>query len=277
MAEGKIFKGSASGGLKGAKTGAQIGSIIPGVGTAIGAAGGAVIGAIAGGGKAKKQEDERKKALQLPGQEDPAQAARLLEIDRIAKNIQSGTDAGTQQAIQQGQETTAATQSRLARNTGGNIGATTDALIKAQRAGGDAANQAISQGQTRLPFFMSLGQQLANRGEQRALELSLLNRAQGSAEGAQNQKERNVNFNSGMVSGEMGATANDLSSAFGRIKSMINKGQAPTDGSQDPSSGGFSLKGLLGGGDGGGLSGLFSGGGSDASGLAGLSSGGGLQ
>lgn len=226
MAEGEIFKGAAGAGLKGASAGAQIGSIVPGIGNLVGGAIGAGVGAITGGLKAKKSEEERKKALQLPGQEDPGQTARLLEIDRIAKNIQSGTDAGTQQAIQQGQETTAATQGRLARNTGGNIGATTDALIKAQKAGGQAANQAISQGQTRLPFFMSLGQQIANRAEQRKLELQLLGRSQGSAETAQDQKERNVNFNSGIATGETGQTAGDLGNAFKRIKSMMNNGQS---------------------------------------------------
>ena len=100
---------------------------------------------------------KKKDKLDTPELEDPTQTARLLEIDRISKNIRSGTDAATQTALQQTAATTAATQNRLSRVTGGNVGATTDALLKAQRAGGTASNQAVAQGQSRLPFFMNLG------------------------------------------------------------------------------------------------------------------------
>ena len=155
----------------------------------------------------------------IPGLEDPGQTARLLEVDRISKNIQAGTDVATQQALTKGQETVAATQSRLSRVTGGNVGATVDALLKAQRAGGAAANQAIAQGQTRLPFFMNLGQQIANRAEQRKLELQLLERAQLSAEAAQAQKEQKVNLGASLVSG---AGQDLLGDAPGRIKALLN-------------------------------------------------------
>lgn len=151
--------------------------------------------------------------------------ARRAEIDRMAKNVAAGTDSATQMALDKGQQTTAATQSRLSRITGGNVGATTDALLKAQRAGGDAANQAIAQGQSRLPFFMNLGQQLSNRIEQRKLDLDLLARDQTSAETAQKQKEANVNANAVNASGMLGDLAGK-GGAVDRIKSLINSNQA---------------------------------------------------
>ena len=220
MPEG-VLKGAAASGFKGASVGAKLGSIVPGIGTAVGAAVGGAAGAITGGIKANKSAKEREAGLILPPGEDPNQTSRLLEIDRIAKNVQGGTDSATQTALNKGAQTTAATQSRLSRVTGGNSGATVDALLKSQRAGGDAANQSIAQGQSRLPFFMNLGQQLSNRQEQRKLELDLLGRAQTSAQTAQDEKERNVNSNSLISSGLLGS---NLSNSGGRVSSLINQG-----------------------------------------------------
>jgi len=223
-----ILGGAGGGAAKGASLGAQAGTMImPGIGTAIGAVGGAVIGGVAGGMKSKKAQDTRDKAQGfMPGTQDPTQVQRLAEIDQIAKNIQAGTDSATQTGLGQIQGQTAQTQNRLARVTGGNIGATVDALLKAQRAGGDASNQAIAQGQQRLPFFKGLGQDLANRIEQRSLDINLLNRDQYMAEAAQAQKENVINRNAAVASGlgvnELGAAANELLGHEGRIKSLLS-------------------------------------------------------
>jgi len=230
MADG-VGKGAALGGFKGASLGAKLGSVLPGPGTLIGAGAGALIGGIAGGAGAKKTADEREKGLQLPGLEDPTQTSRRLEVERIAKNIQAGTDSATQTALNEGKGTTAAAQSRISRVTGGNSGATVDALLKSQRAGQSAANQSIAQGQTRLPFFMNLGQQIANRQEQRKLELDLLGRAQTSAETAQEGKERNVNFNAALASGQLGK---NFSGQGERIRSLLNQGIGKAQGDIAP-------------------------------------------
>lgn len=230
MADGQVAKGALTSGFKGATLGAKLGSVVPGIGTAIGAGVGALGGAIFGGVKANKEQKEREKGLQVPGYEDPNQTARMLEVDRIAKNIQAGTDPATERALASGAETTAATQNRLARLTGGATGATVDALTKAQRAGQAAANQTVTQAQSRLPFFMNLGQQIANRAEQRKLELQLLERAQTSAETAQENKERNVNFNAGLASGVLGSNLGDISDAPSRIKSLLNQGLGKLEG-----------------------------------------------
>lgn len=217
-----VLGGAGGGAMKGAALGAQLGTMIsPGIGTAIGTAGGALVGAIAGGAKSKKAQNAIEDAeAYMPAYADPMQAQRLAQIDRIAKNIQAGTDVATKTAVDQANQTIANTQSRLARVTGGNIGATTDALIKAQRAGGEAKNTAIAQGQTRLPYFMGLGQQMADRTEQRKLELQLLNRAQGMAEGAQAQKENVINRNATIASG---LGVNELGEAGSRVKSIVDQ------------------------------------------------------
>jgi len=141
------------------------------------------------------QEMFRGKKDGLPGiqREDPRQTEALMELERIGKNIQAGTDAATQGAIGAAQEGVSQTQSRLSRVTGGNAGATVDAFLKAQRAGQSAANQAVAQGASRLPVFMNMAQQLRNRVAQRRLELDLLDRAQFSAEKAQADKEADIN------------------------------------------------------------------------------------
>ena len=171
--------------------------------------------------QAKKKAEEAKAAT--PGMQDPTQVQRLAEIDQIAKNIQAGTDSATQTGLGQIQGQTAQTQNRLARVTGGNIGATVDALLKAQRAGADASNQAIAQGQQRLPFFKGLSQDLANRIEQRAFDLGMLNRGQSLAEAAQAQKENAINQNSAKASG---SNTSDMTSLVegsnGRLKSLFS-------------------------------------------------------
>ena len=222
-----VLGGIGGGAAKGASLGATLGSIVPGVGNVVGAVGGAVIGGVAGGMKSKKAKDTVEGAKAgTPGFQDPTQVQRLAEIDQIAKNIQAGTDSATQTGLGQIQGQTAQTQNRLARVTGGNIGATVDALLKAQRAGVDASNQAIAQGQQRLPFFKGLGQDLANSIEKRAFDLGMLNRGQSLAEGAQAQKENVINRNAAVASGlgvnELGAAANELLGPDGRIKSLLS-------------------------------------------------------
>ena len=239
-----VLGNAGSGAMKGATLGAQLGTnpllmaATGGLSAAIAPLAGAAIGGIGGGVKANQNKKKKEEALGFtPGYQDPTQVQRLAEIDQIAKNIQAGTDAATQTAIGQAEQTTGATQNRLARVTGGNTGATVDALIKAQRAGGDASNTAIAQAQTRLPFFKDLGQQLANRVEQRKFDLGMLNRGQNLAEWAQADKEGNINRNSIIASGigqnelgkategmggGQGAEGADGTGALGRIGTLLN-------------------------------------------------------
>lgn len=225
-----VLGGAGGGAMKGASLGAQLGTaVMPGLGTAIGAVGGAVVGGVAGGVKSNKAKKQQETAQGfVPAYEDPTQIQRLAEIDQISKNIAAGTDPAALTASNQIANQTAQTQSKLARVTGGNAGATVDALIKSQRAGADATNTAISAGQSRLPFFKGLGQDLANRVEQRNIELKLLNRAQNSAEAAQAQKENVINRNATVASGigvnELGQAINspEAAAAKERIATLLN-------------------------------------------------------
>ena len=95
--------------------------------------------------------------------QDPQELARLAEIDRIRKSIGAGTDPLTQQAISRSQQAGATTQQRIARVTGGDVGATIAGMTRAQAGTQAATNQAITASQQRLPFFENLGQQLRTR------------------------------------------------------------------------------------------------------------------
>lgn len=187
MADG-LFGSIASGAASGAGQGATLGSIIPGVGTAAGAIGGAIIGGAMGG--AKQQRANQAQNIPLV---DPMERARLAQLEQTRKAISSGTDVMTQQAIQQQQNVGKAAQSALARSTGGDVGSTVDALLKAQKATQGGINQAMAQNAQRLPYFQSAEGDLLSRIAQRKLELGLLNRAQKTAEAAQAQTNANIN------------------------------------------------------------------------------------
>lgn len=141
--------------------------------------------------------------------QDALELQRLAEINRIRKSIGAGTDPLTQQKIAQAQEVGASTQGRLARSTGGNVGATIAALTRAQRGTQAATNQALAQTQQRLPFFENLSQQLSTRISQRSLELGLQKRDQRLAEKAASARARNAN-----MAGAIGMAGN-ASNGFG--------------------------------------------------------------
>jgi len=155
-------------------------TIAPGVGGAVGAQ----IGQTAGG--LIESGVQGRKANQLaPGLVDPLEQQRINELNQIRKNISTGSDAATQGAIGEAQKVGATTQGRIARSTGGDVGSTVNALIKAQKGTQAATNQAVVQGQQRLPFVEQLTQQLGTRISQRTLELGLLNQNRAKAASAQ--------------------------------------------------------------------------------------------
>ena len=246
MAGGDNFKAGAKGAGRGIGVGAKIGSAIaPGIGTLIGSGVGAVGGAIMGAGREnKKRKDREEIQALLPSQEDPTNSARMSEINQIAANIGAGTDSLTQTGLDDVARSTAGTQSKLVRATGGNVGGTVDALLKAQRAGGRQSNEVLGQAQTRLPFFQNLKQNISDNRSQRKLELQLLNKAQLSAENAQDKTTDNINREAAFATGEGAAGAAD---AAGRIKDLVNawkrkQNQGPTSGGVNP--GGVEVPGL---------------------------------
>lgn len=221
------------GAAAGAATGAQIGSIVPGAGTAVGAGVGAVVGGVGSFNKAK-QASQAEQAIMA---QDPQELARLAEIDRIRKSIGAGTDPLTQQAISRSQQAGATTQQRIARVTGGDVGATIAGMTRAQAGTQAATNQAITASQQRLPFFENLGQQLRTRVSQRALEVGLLKRDQALAENAAKQKAASAN-----LAGALGGLGNQQG-----IPQSGGGGGVPVSGSpmaQTPMQGGLDQNGL---------------------------------
>jgi len=150
------------GSLAGAGLGTAIGG--PGVGTQIGAGiGGAIGGAIGSGNKNEPQ---------VP-MEDPAQVARLREIQNTKNQIARGGDPLLRTNIADIENVGATVQGNLGKFTGGDVGGTMSAMLRAQRNTGKNINSAFAQSQQRLPFFENLQSQLGNRIAQRKLELGI--------------------------------------------------------------------------------------------------------
>lgn len=170
--------------LSGAAAGASAGS----------AAGpwGALIGGVAGGaiGYFGTKEDNSK-GIPL---EDPAQIARLREIDATRKQISEGRDPLTLQRISDIKNIGETTKGQLGKFTGGDVGGTISAMLRTQRNTGQGINQAYTESQQRIPFFESLAGQLGNRVEQRRLELGIheLDRSRAQALQSQTNKQNNL-------------------------------------------------------------------------------------
>ena len=165
----------------GSLVGGAIGTAIaPGVGTQVGAGLGGALGGVVGAASKDVPEVQR---------EDPAQAARLAEIDKTRRQISAGTDPLTQARVSQIQKAGETTKGQLAKFSGGDVGGTISSLLRAQRNIGQGANQAFTESQQRIPFFENLSTQLGNRIAQRKLELDINAQDQAKAEKAQAQKD----------------------------------------------------------------------------------------
>ncbi len=169
--------------------GGAAGTVVPGIGTAIGAQAGSAIGGLIGSGVQKRQGEQG-----LPAFEDPVERQRLNRLTQLQRSISSGTDVGTQEAIGRARGAGAQAQRAITRVSGGDVGGTLAGLLRSQRGTQSAVNQAVAQGQQRLPGLEGLSQQLGTRMSQRSLELQLLQRSQNLAESAQvgTESQRNL-------------------------------------------------------------------------------------
>lgn len=153
-----------------------------------------------GAGQLALGEIKRRKAEQLrPQEEDPNQVQRLEDAKRKLRQLETGTDATTQANIQEAEQLTAGTQSNLAKITGGNIGGTVDAMLKAQRVGGRNINRAIGEAGQRALGFQGLVERMAQQISQRRLDLQQFRSVQKRAEAAQLRKEGMGNVMGGMA------------------------------------------------------------------------------
>lgn len=178
-----MSSGATTGMLSGAAGGAATGSAFGPWGTAIGA----VAGGIIGGVKGQKADD-----AQMISESDPLEVARLSELRRKSKQLETGTDPLTKLNIRENQRSVRSAQHGIARVTGGDVGATISAMQKAQMTAQTGNNRAVAEAAKRIPYFDNAVGGLTSRIADRKLQLQLLNRAQKTAESAQYNTDANV-------------------------------------------------------------------------------------
>lgn len=183
----------------GTLAGAAIGTAVAGpAGTAIGAKLGSAAGGLTQGifGAAGQRKADR----MMPQEVDPAQARLLEEARRKARQAEAGTDAVTQTNIREAEQLGEATKSDLAKITGGNVGATIDAMLKAQRMTGKNINSALAQGSQRALGFGNMASTLVNEIAQRRADLQMIKASQQRAQAAQNLQTGMQNLQAGVIS-----------------------------------------------------------------------------
>lgn len=142
--------------------------------------------------KLKKEADAA-----MPELQDPAQAGMLSELNQKRKSIETGADFAT--AMQEAEESQAATNDALLRLSGGDTGTAMQALLQSGRNTGAVKNQAIAQGQTQQQFYDNAALGLQNLISARALHLQLLDSQQKRAEWNTKAQARSANFQAGLA------------------------------------------------------------------------------
>lgn len=176
---------------------------------------GAKLGSAAGGlgtmiaGKRAKTKAEGMR----PNEVDPNELARLEEAKRRLKSMETGTDSATQSALSESKRLTEATKSDISKVTGGNVGGTIDAMLKAQRMGGRTSNQAIGMGARRADAFSRVVDSMAARIEKRKRDIQQNKSDQLFAEAAEAIQTGSQNFmSSGFSSLPVDEKGNDSNS-----------------------------------------------------------------
>jgi len=140
----------------------------------------------------------KKKAKQAePGLTDPGQVATLEYLKQKAKGFGTGS-AFTAEKAMVGQNT-AATRSAIARNTGGDVGATIGGMVRAQQAGNAGIAQVIAGASQREQFFTQAFVKQENLVAQRKLELQLLKQSKLEAKAASQIQSGTSNLMGGLM------------------------------------------------------------------------------
>lgn len=211
--------------LGGAVSGAATGSSMGPYGAIIGAAGGALVSGLA---QSKKGD--------TPSYSDPMQTARLSRLERTIKQLSTGTDPLTQFNINETNRANQVAQRNIAKVTGGDVGGTLSAFRRAQKSTETNINRNVAEAAQRIPFFENASGMLANRIEDRKLQLQLLDRAQANAESAQLQTDMGQNSLALLAtSGSMGAPVGDQVNTGAVNAGVSNQGiQLPQNFGQTP-------------------------------------------
>lgn len=218
-----------AGGLISAGTLSALGAIGGGAGAAGGAsllgglgggAGSAIASGALGAGQLIQGLRQKKKAEGLtPPPVDPQVQAMLDEINRKRKSIETGS--AFQTGIREVEQLGASTMEGLKGVTGGNVGGTIAAFMKAQRGTGTNINKVLGQADQMNQYFTGLATDLTNRIAQRKLDLRMYDKVGALAEAAQSKKEGFANI-LGTVAGNVplggggGGGLNDILGMIGR-------------------------------------------------------------
>jgi hypothetical protein len=160
-------------------------------GSAVGAATGAVQLLKARGLKKAAEEN-------TPSDVDPMQGAFLAELNQKRNALNSGAQYSS--SIDAINDKMMSTQGALSTNTGGDVGGTVAAMLKAQQAANQGVGQLLAQGQQGEQFNNGMYGDFLDKVVGRRMELGLLRRGQNMAEWAQKSQTGAANLMAGAQS-----------------------------------------------------------------------------
>lgn len=174
--------------------------------------------------QAKKLKDRANSAF--PDLVDPSQAAFLSELGQKKKSLDTGSAFAT--GMQNIDATQAGTNEAITRASGGDTGATMQALLQGQRVAGDSKNAVIAQGQNQQLAYTQMYQGMLDQIAARKLQLQMQRSQQAQAEWAAKQKSASQNLMTG-IAGFSGAGSPGMSGAKAGENPSAPTQSSPTD------------------------------------------------
>lgn len=139
---------------------------------------------------------------------DPNQSAFLAELAQKRKSMETGSDFAA--GMNEINSTNAGTNDAITKVTGGDAGATVQALLQSERAAGDSKNAVLAQGEQQQAQNNVLYSQMLNQISARKMQLQLARSQQFRGEWAKKQQTANQNLMAGVSraasGGQMGNT-----------------------------------------------------------------------
>jgi len=207
--------GAIDGAMKGGKDGMALGPEGAAAGAALGLATGLVQDVKAA--KLKKQAEAA-----FPDFVDPNQSAFLAELGQKRKSIDTGADFATGMGTVD--QTQAATNEALTRNTGGDATSTIQSLLQSQRNASNAKNNVLAQGQQQQMNYNQQYGDLLDKISGRKMQLQLQKSQQAMAEWAQMKQSSNQNAMAG-AAGAVGSGGGG--GMMDKLKGLGGGGGAP--------------------------------------------------
>ncbi len=156
----------------------------------------------------------------FPDLVDPSQAGFLAELGQKRKSLDTGSAFAT--GMQNIDASQAGTNEAITRASGGDTGATMQALLQGQRVAGDSKNAVLAQGQQQQLAYTQAYQGMLDQIAGRKLQLQMQRSQQAQAEWAAKQKSASSNLMAGMA-------------GFGKVNSAPNLAGAQTPATQSGS------------------------------------------